>query len=181
AAQPAWPPTQYQPAPTRSPQQPTQAPAGPPIPAWGLAPPGIAPANPTAVAQPPEPRTPTRMRRLGSAVLDLAVTMGLMGGFVGCWALAVSGVLHHDSMRTRLGAAASVLFTPLAIHRLTGRAGRPRLLLIGSVAASATALHFLAGADTAVRLGGIFGMQVVTTFVLSSILPRPKPKFKLPV
>ncbi|HET6763054.1 MAG TPA: serine/threonine-protein kinase [Longimicrobiaceae bacterium] len=157
-----------------------------PVPAAPVAPVGAAGAatqNRPAVVQPPQ-QPPARgmMRRVGGVLADLAITVGIMGGFVGAWALAVSGVLHHDQMRRWLGASASVFFTPLAIHRLTGRTGRPVLLVIGSAVGSGVALHYLGpGTEPMVRLGGIFGMQVVTSFVLSTVFPRPKPKIKLPV
>jgi hypothetical protein len=152
-------------------------PGGPP---WVQAP-GAVPANRTGIPQPEDGARPGFFRRMGSAVADLVLTLGVMAGFVGAWGLAVSGVLHHDSMRMKLGAAASVLFTPLAIHRLTGRTGRPVLLVLGSVAATGVALHYLGpGTEHMVRLGGIFGMQVVASFVLSTVFPRPKPKPRLP-
>jgi hypothetical protein len=157
----------------------------PPVPAAPAAAAVVQPGTqtrPAAVAQPGDPPAPGVMRRLGRVLADLAITVGIMGGFVGAWALAVDGVLHHDHTRRWIGATLSVAFTPLAIHRLTGRTGRLWLLLVGSAAGSGVALHYLGpGTEPMVRLGGIFAMQVVTSFVLSTMFPRRKPKVKLPV
>jgi serine/threonine protein kinase len=171
------------PAPARAPERTEFAPvtdrrpqpvAG--APAWSTAP-AQQTQNRPPMPQPEPPRPPGMMRRLGSALADLAITLGILGGFVGAWSLAVMGVLNHDVLRMKAGAGASVLFTPLAIQRLTGRSGRPVLLVVGSIAATVLALRYL-GPDTdrMVRLGGIFGMQVVASFVLSTVFPRRKPR-----
>jgi serine/threonine protein kinase len=157
------------PAPTRRPQP------APEMPAWGVAPPQAPSQNRTGIPQ-PQPEQPGALRRLGRALADFTITLAIMAGFVGCWVLAAEGVVHHDSLHIRLGAAASILFSPLAIHRLTGRTGRPRLLVVGAIIATFVALKLLDGADTAVRLGGIFGMQVVMSFLLTTIFPRKKAK-----
>jgi hypothetical protein len=71
------------------------------------------------------------------------------------------------------GATASVLFTPLAVHRLTGGRGRYRFVLFGSILATATAVYYV-GRDTdpAIILTAMFGMQVVTCFLMSRLTRR---------
>jgi hypothetical protein len=66
-----------------------------------------------------------------------------------------------------------VLFTPLAVHRLTGRRGRYGFVLFGSIIATATAVYYV-GRDTdpAIILTAMFGMQVVTSFVMARVTRR---------
>jgi serine/threonine protein kinase len=179
---PAPPATLFQPAPPSSARPAPSAPGTrmpqpvPAVPMWGVAPPSAPASERTGIPQPPAEAG--AIRRLGRALADFVATLAIMAGFVGCWVLAAEGVVHHDSLHVRLGAAASILFTPLAIHRLTGRTGRPKLLVFGAILATIVAMRLLDGADTAVRLGGIFGMQVVMSFLLTTIFPRRKPKPK---
>jgi hypothetical protein len=96
-----------------------------------------------------------------------------MALFVGAWALAANGVLQGRRDHVYAGATASVLFTPLAVHRLTGRRGRYGFVLFGSIIATATAVYYV-GRDTdpAIILTAMFGMQVVTSFLMSRLTRR---------
>ncbi|HST60613.1 MAG TPA: protein kinase, partial [Longimicrobium sp.] len=130
--------------------------------------------------QPTVPRRPGAARRFFRALWDFTVTTAVMALFVGAWALAGSGVLEGQMDRIYAGAAATVLFTPLAIHRLTGRRGRYGLALFGSIVATATAVYYVGrgeNADPAIVLAAMFGMQVIASFVMTRFARRrPAPQ-----
>ncbi len=132
------------------------------------------------LAQPTVPRRPGAMRRFARALWDFTVTTAVMTLFVGAWALAGSGVLEGQMDRIYAGAAATVLFTPLAIHRLTGRRGRYGLALFGSIVATATAVYYVGqgeNADPAIVLAAMFGTQVIASFVMTRFARRrPAPQ-----
>jgi serine/threonine protein kinase len=129
----------------------------------------------------PERRQPGAMGRFFRALWDFSVTTVVVGLFVGSWALAASGVVDEDRARVLLGAVATVIFTPWAVHRLTGRRGRAGLGVLGSAAATGAAVRWVGlDADPAILLAATFGLQVVTCFFLSW-LTRRKPRVALPV
>jgi serine/threonine protein kinase len=129
------------------------------------------PASPSAeaVAQ----RQPGGVRRFLRGVWSFTVTTAVMALFVGAWVLAGNGVVQGRMDQIYAGAAASVLFTPLAVHRLTARRGRYGFTLFGSIIATATAVYYV-GRDTdpAIVLAAMFGMQVVTSFVMARLTRR---------
>jgi hypothetical protein len=86
-------------------------------------------------------------RRFFRGLWNFTVTTAVMALFVGAWALAANGVMQGRKDQVYAGAAASVLFTPLAVHRLTGRRGRYGFVLFGSIIATATAVYYV-GRDT---------------------------------
>jgi hypothetical protein len=106
-------------------------------------------------------------------VWNFTVTTAAMALFVGAWVLAGNGVVQGRMDQIYAGVAASVLFTPLAIHRLTSRRGRYGFTLFGSIVATATAVYYV-GRDTdpAILLAAIFGLQVVTSFVMARLTRR---------
>ncbi|WP_420126048.1 serine/threonine-protein kinase [Longimicrobium sp.] len=112
-------------------------------------------------------------RRFFRGLWNFTVTTAVMALFVGAWALAANGVMQGRKDQVYAGAAASVLFTPLAVHRLTGRRGRYGFVLFGSIIATATAVYYV-GRDTdpAIILTAMFGMQVVTSFVMARLTRR---------
>jgi len=138
----------------------------------------VAPFDPHAAAaaqQPTVPRRPGAARRFFRALWDFTVTTAVMALFVGAWGLAVSGVMENERDRVYAGAAATVLFTPLAIHRLTGRRGRFGLALFGSVVATAAAVYYVGvgnDSDPAIILAAMFGLQVVASFVMTRVFRR---------
>ncbi|HEX6373603.1 MAG TPA: serine/threonine-protein kinase [Longimicrobium sp.] len=150
----------------------------PPQPALAAMPPQ-AQQLPGAAAQaalsPEMTRPPQRglARRFFRGLWNFTVTTAVMALFVGAWALAANGVMQGRSDQVYAGAAASVLFTPLAVHRLTGRRGRYGFVLFGSIIATATAVYYV-GRDTdpAILLTAMFGMQVVTSFVMARLTRR---------
>jgi hypothetical protein len=125
--------------------------------------------------QPGVPRRPGAGRRFFRALWDFTVTTVVMALFVGAWALAGSGVLEGELDRVYAGAAATVLFTPMAIHRLTGRRGRYGLALFGSIVATAAAVYYVGrgeDADPAIILAAMFGLQVIASFVMTRFARR---------
>jgi hypothetical protein len=133
---------------------------------------------PAAVPQPVQPTVPRRpgaTRRFFRALWDFIVTLVVMALFVGSWALAGNGVLEGERDRILVGAAATVLFTPMAIHRLTGRRGRYSLALFGSIVATFAAYYYVGQGDDpdpAIILAAMFGLQVVASFVMTRIFRR---------
>ena len=143
----------------------------PPVPMFV---PTAASAAPAAVQpQLTVPRRPGAARRFFRALWDFTVTTVVMALFVGAWALAGSGVMEGERDRILVGAAASVLFTPAAIHRLTGRRGRYGFALFGSIVASAAAVYYVGrDADPAIILAAMFGLQVVASFLMARLTRR---------
>jgi hypothetical protein len=120
--------TELAPAPARHPSYAQAAAlmqaAPPPAPAVHAAPSfDAAPPLP----QPQPRRQMGRMRRFVRALLDFTITAASLALFVGAWATAILGVANGDQRRILGGAAATILLTPLAVHRLTGRLRRDRL------------------------------------------------------
>ncbi|HEX2211829.1 MAG TPA: serine/threonine-protein kinase [Longimicrobium sp.] len=152
----------------------------PPQPAYATVPPlaqqspaGAEAQQGTAPADAAAPPRPGAMRRFFRGVWNFTVTMAVMALFVGSWALAANGVMQGNREHVYLGATASVLFTPLAVHRLTGSRGRYGFVLFGSILATATAVYYV-GRDTdpAIILAAMFGMQVVTSFLMARLTRR---------
>jgi hypothetical protein len=152
------------PAPPRIPAQAVYA-----QPAWAGA---AAPAAPV-LAGPAPVAGPGAFRRFLSALWSFTVTTSAVGLFVASWALAISGVAESSRTQLWAGAAATILFTPFAVHRLTGRRGRFGFMLIGSIAATATAWRLVGrGGDPAIKLAAIFGLQVLACFFMSWLTKR---------
>ena len=119
------------------------------------------------------PRRPGTARRFFRALWDFTVTTLVMALFVGAWVLAASGVMEGERDRILAGAAATVLFTPAAIHRLTGRRGRYGFALFGSIVASAAAVYYVGrDADPAIILAAMFGLQVIASFLMARLTRR---------
>ncbi|HEX8360537.1 MAG TPA: serine/threonine-protein kinase [Longimicrobium sp.] len=153
-----------------------EAPVRPAAPPPAPQPAALAPDAPVA-----ERRQPGAMGRFFRALWDFSVTTVVVGLFVGSWALAASGVVDENRARLLGGAVATVIFTPWAVHRLTGRRGRAGLGVLGSAAATGAAVRWVGlDADPAILLAATFGLQVVTCFFLSW-LTRRKPRVALPV
>jgi hypothetical protein len=153
----------FEPTPPRAPRP---SPVPPPAPAAPL----------VAAPPPPAAAPPGRVGRFLRAAWEVTVTVAAMALFVGAWAMAVTGVLDGDSMRVYGGAAASVVFTPLAIHRLTGARGRYGAGLLGAGIATGAAVHYVGTAgDPAILLAAAFGLQVMVCFLLSVVTRRREP------
>ena len=133
------------------------------------------PAPSHAPAPQPPVAAPRRggVRRAARAMWEFTLTLVAMALFVGAWTLAGLGVMENDAQAVYAGAAASILFTPLAIHRLTGGRGRYRFELFGSIAATAAAVYYVGtDGDPAITLAAIFGVQVVASFLMARLTRR---------
>lgn len=166
------------PAPVYAPP-PMQAPA----PQWQGAPHPQAPAHAypaqaqaPAHAYPAQPR-PGPFSRFMHALWEFALTMTSLGLFVASWALAIQGVAEDRPRRLMAGVAATVLFTPFAVHRLTSRRGRLGFSIFGSMVATLVGWR-VAGrgtGDPAIMLAAIFGLQVLACFLMSWLTRRREP------
>jgi tRNA A-37 threonylcarbamoyl transferase component Bud32 len=132
-------------------------------------------------AAPPQPRRPSAFRRFMRALWELTVTLTAIALFVGSWALAVYGVAEDRRRWLLAGVAATVLFTPFAMHRLSARRGRYGFAVFGALAATLVAWRVVGRGtgDPAIALGAVFGVQVLACFVMSWLtrrrLPDPPP------
>jgi hypothetical protein len=126
----------------------------------------------------PAPPRPGPFRRFLRAAWEFTLTTVAVGLFVASWALAIQGVAMDSRKRLLAGVAATVLFTPLAVHRLTGRRGRYSFGVIGSIAATAVAWRVVGrgGGDPAIALAAVFGLQVLACFLMSWLTKRRRPE-----
>jgi hypothetical protein len=78
--------------------------------------------------------------------------------------------------------AATVVLTPLALHRLAGRNGRLRLSLLASALATFTAARAVGlDADPAIALVAVFGLQVIACFGVEWLTGRrPRDPLAIP-
>jgi serine/threonine protein kinase len=174
-----------------APPQPAMRPAPQQVPVQAVYPPTPRPVaqQPQYAPQPmpgaqPENRTlpprPGPVKRFFRAAWELVLTVASVGLFVASWALAIQGVVEDRHRRLVAGAVATVLFTPLAVHRLTGSRGRLGFEIGGSVAATLVAWRLISRYhDPAIGLAAIFGMQVLACFFMSWLTRRkPDPEYQ---
>jgi serine/threonine protein kinase len=133
---------------------------------------GLSRASPLAA-----PTAPPRggwLRRAANAVWNFVLTTTSVALFAGAWLLAINGLQEQDAERMYVGAVASVLLTPLAVHRLLGQRGSLRMALFASVVGSLAAVYFLAAGGDAVQrvLGAMFVAQVVLCFAAERLTGR---------
>jgi len=132
-------------------------------------------------AAPPQPRRPSAFRRFMRGLWELTVTLTSIALFVGAWALAIYGVAEGQRRYLLAGVAATVLFTPFAMHRLSSRRGRYGFAVFGALAATLVAWRVVGRGtgDPAIALGAVFGLQVLACFVMSWLtrrrIPDPPP------
>jgi serine/threonine protein kinase len=146
-----------------------------PAPAQNGAPMHGAPMQAAAMPVPPR-RGP--VRRFMHALWEFTLTTIAVGLFVASWALAIQGVVEDRQRRLLVGAAMTVFFTPLAVHRLTGSRGNLTFGLVGSIGATVLAWR-IAGrgdGDPAIALAAVFGMQVLACFLMSWLTRRREPE-----
>jgi tRNA A-37 threonylcarbamoyl transferase component Bud32 len=141
---------------------------------------GVAPAaggqTPVPAAQ-PQPRRAGPFRRFMRALWEFTVTLAAVALFVASWALAIQGVAEGRPRRLLAGVAATVLFTPFAMHRLTARRGRLGFAVFGALVATLVAWRVVGRAidDRAVTLAAVFGLQVLACFVMTWLTRRRAP------
>ena len=165
SAAPGWPAPRPAPAP------------GPQAPQWQGAPhPAAQPQAPAqAYAQPPRRGAFARFMR---AVWEFTLTMTAIALFVGSWAATIYYVAEGRPRRMLAGLAATVLFTPFAVHRLTSRRGRLGFAVFGSLVATLVAWRVVGRGtgDPAVALAAVFGLQVLACFLMSWLTRRREPQ-----
>jgi hypothetical protein len=139
----------------------------PPLPAaaQGQAAPAIPRAKPSGT-----------IRSFFRALWDFTVTAVALTLFVGAWAVAIYGVAEGRDPLLYAGGAATLLMTPLAVHRLTGRRGRYGFGVAGSILATLCAVRVVGlETDPAIGLAAVFGLQILACFLMSW-LTRRKPR-----
>jgi hypothetical protein len=99
------------------------------------------------------------------------------GLFAGSWTLTAAGAQARDLQQLYGGAAATVLFTPLALHRITGRRGSLRFAVLCSIGASGLAVYLTRGHRLTVVLAAMLCGQLVASFVALRLTRRPAPIF----
>ena len=164
--------------------QPRPAAATPPVPPPAAVAPRNGAAYPVGDRTPVpgvQPQPPVRragpFRRFVRALWELTVTTTAIALFVGSWALAIYGVAEGQRRYLMAGVAATVLFTPFAVHRLTARRGRYGFAVFGSMVASLVAWRVVGRGtdDPAITLAAIFGLQVLACFAMSWLTRRRQP------
>jgi serine/threonine-protein kinase len=150
-----------------------------PAPAMYAPPPHAYPSAAPPAAYPPAaypPPHPGAMRRFARGLWQFILTCMALALFVGAWALASMGVEAEDTRFVYAGAAAAILFTPLAVHRLSGRRGRLGMGVAACMLATGGAVYCVGmDSDPAITLAAVFGVQVVASFVTSRLTRRRRP------
>ncbi|HEU4453836.1 MAG TPA: protein kinase [Longimicrobium sp.] len=124
----------------------------------------------------PQPKRSGRTRGFFRALWDLTVTAVSLTLFVGAWAVAIYGVAEDRDRLLYAGGLATLLMTPLAVHRLTGRRGRYSFGVVGSVLATLCAVRVVGlESDPAIGLAAVFGLQILACFLMSWLTKR-KPR-----
>ena len=130
-------------------------------------------AYPSAAYPPP---LPGMVRRFARGLWQFILTCMALALFVGAWALASMGVMAEDTRWVYAGAAAAILFTPLAVHRLSGGRGRLGMGVAACMLATGGAVYYVGmDSDPAITLAAVFGVQVVASFVTSRLTRRRRP------
>ncbi len=138
--------------------------------------PDFSPARFSPPAPPPAPRPREGwLRRAGRATWNFAITVVSLGLFAGSWTLTAAGAQAHDLQKLYGGGAATVLFTPLALHRITGRRGSLRFAVLCSIGASGLAVYLTRDHRLTVVLAALLGGQLVASFVALRLTRRPAP------
>lgn len=120
------------------------------------------PAVQQAAASDVQPRRVGWARRAARALASFVLTTGALALFGAAWFAVIEGLSTGDLPVVYAGAAASVICTPLALHRVIRRRGSLRLALLGSIIGSIAAIYLLSGE------GEI--QAVVATMFLSQLL-----------
>ncbi|HYH81881.1 MAG TPA: hypothetical protein VEX86_18885, partial [Longimicrobium sp.] len=136
--------------------------------------PAYPPPMPEAAPVMPPVRTAGPVRRFFRALWEFTVTSAALAMFVGAWWLAVAGAVENRGGWFYAGLAATMLCTPFALHRLTGRRGRLGFGIVASIAATALAWRLTGRSDLdpAISLAAVFGLQVLACFTMSWLTRR---------
>jgi serine/threonine protein kinase len=119
---------------------------------------------PVQGSHPPVPvRRSGWIARSARAVVDFVLTGGSLALFTAAWFGVVSGLQSGDLDLVYGGALASVVLTPLALHRVLRRRGSFRLALFGSIIGSVASVYLLAR-------DGEIGAVLATMFMAQVLL-----------
>lgn len=122
-----------------------------------------------------------RQRRLRGALLGLwnfVVTAATFGLFAVTWFATVAALSENDIDMLYLAAAATVVVTPLALHRLMGSRGSLRFALFASIIASIATVYLVADGgrrEMETVLAALFMGQLVAV-IFAEILTRRTPE-----
>jgi eukaryotic-like serine/threonine-protein kinase len=171
------PPLFAAPAPVPQPRPAAPSPPRAPSPEYAAPSNGVAYAQGQTPVQGPQPRRAGPFRRFLRALWELTITTTAIALFVGSWALAIQGVAENRPRRLLAGVAATVLFTPFAVHRLSSRRGRLGFAVFGALVATLVAWRVVGRAigDDAVTLAAVFGVQVLACFLMTWLTRRREP------
>lgn len=137
---------------------------------------GVFASAPPALLENAAPLAPTRrvhwLRRAGAAVWSFLLTSAATAFFGAAWIAAFTGVQNGDLEFVYMGAAASILATPFAAHRLMGRRGSAGLCVFGSLAATLACVYWLGDRPLEVVLGTVFAVQVMTCVAVQRLTSR---------
>lgn len=119
------------------------------------------------------PRRRGRFRRAVRAVWEFLLTLVAVALFVACWAAVGAGLEEGEVGIVYAAAAASVLFAPLAVHRVTGARGSYRFALLGSIVASAgAALLIHPVEELQLFLPLLFVLQLAVSWIVCRVTRR---------
>jgi tRNA A-37 threonylcarbamoyl transferase component Bud32 len=114
-------------------------------------------------------RQPHWIRRAGAALWSFILTAGATAFFAWAWIAAFTGVENGDVHFVYGGAAASILATPVALHRLMGSRGSIGLVIFGSLAATLGCVYWLGQERMELVLGAVFGVQIVASVAIEKL------------
>jgi serine/threonine protein kinase len=121
------------------------------------------------------------LRRAGAALWSFVLTAGATALFAWAWIAAFTGVHTGDVHFVYGGAAASILATPIALHRLMGSRGSLGLVIFGSLAATLGCVYWLGQERMELVLGAVFAVQIIASVTLEKVTtgrsgeaPRPE-------
>jgi tRNA A-37 threonylcarbamoyl transferase component Bud32 len=109
---------------------------------------GRPPASAGFPAHPEPPRRGGPVVRFLHAAGSFILTASSLAIFAAAWSLVITGFGEGDLLRVYGGAAASVVATPLALHRVLRRRGSFRLAVFASIVGSAAAVVLLSGGES---------------------------------
>jgi hypothetical protein len=110
--------------------------------------------------------------RAGAAAWSFLLTAAATSVFAGSWFAAFLGISSGDVDLVYAGTAASVLATPLALHRLMGRRGLLGLGVFASLAATLTCVYWLGAGRMELVLGAVFAAQLAVCIAVERLTAR---------
>ncbi|CAN5843390.1 hypothetical protein BH23GEM8_BH23GEM8_14670 [soil metagenome] len=116
------------------------------------------------------------IRRAGAALWSFLLTAGATAFFAAAWIAAFTGIQNGDVHFVYGGAAASILATPVALHRLMGSRGSVGLVIFGSLAATLGCVYWLGQERMELVLGAVFGVQIIASVTIEKMTTGRSPE-----